>query len=140
MTMVTAPVSYGVPAAATATSSETDTDQNPLDKNAFLLLLVTELQNQDPMEPMKDREFIAQMAQFSSLEQMQNLNATMDSLRLMEAASQAASLIGRQVTLLTSDGSDTISGIVESVHFQEGVPEIVVDGSDYSLGQVMEVR
>ncbi len=47
-----------------------------LDKDAFLQLLVTQLQNQDPLNPMEDREFISQMAQFSSLEQMQNLNDT----------------------------------------------------------------
>ncbi len=50
-----------------------------LDKDAFLRLLVTQLQNQDPLNPMEDREFIAQMAQFSSLEQMQNLNKTLES-------------------------------------------------------------
>lgn len=47
---------------------------NDLDKDAFLRLLVTQLRSQDPLSPMEDREFIAQMAQFSSLEQMQNLN------------------------------------------------------------------
>ncbi len=51
-------------------------ESNDLDKDAFLKLLVTQLQNQDPLSPMEDREFIAQMAQFSSLEQMQNLNET----------------------------------------------------------------
>ncbi|MDR5658265.1 flagellar hook capping FlgD N-terminal domain-containing protein [Serpentinicella sp. ANB-PHB4] len=52
------------------------TFNNDMDKDAFLKLLVTQLQNQDPLSPMEDREFIAQMAQFSSLEQMQNLNET----------------------------------------------------------------
>lgn len=49
---------------------------NDLDKDAFLRLLTTQLSNQDPLNPMEDREFIAQLAQFSSLEQMQNLNKT----------------------------------------------------------------
>ena len=54
--------------------AQQSTRNNDLDKDAFLRLLVTQLRSQDPLSPMEDREFIAQMAQFSSLEQMQNLN------------------------------------------------------------------
>ncbi|MFA5575807.1 MAG: flagellar hook capping FlgD N-terminal domain-containing protein [Tissierellaceae bacterium] len=53
------------------------TTKNDLDKEAFLRLLTVQLSNQDPLNPMEDREFIAQLAQFSSLEQMQNLNKTL---------------------------------------------------------------
>lgn len=52
---------------------------NDLDKNAFLRLLTIQLSNQDPLNPMEDREFIAQLAQFSTLEQIQNLNTTISS-------------------------------------------------------------
>jgi len=53
--------------------------RNDLDKDAFLRLLTTQLSNQDPLNPIEDREFIAQLAQFSSLEQMVSLNKTLDS-------------------------------------------------------------
>lgn len=55
----------------------TNKPKNDLDKDAFLRLLTTQLSNQDPLNPIEDREFIAQLAQFSSLEQMQNLNKSL---------------------------------------------------------------
>lgn len=55
-----------------------DETKNDLDKDAFLRLLTTQLANQDPLNPIEDREFIAQLAQFSSLEQMQSLNKNME--------------------------------------------------------------
>lgn len=57
-----------------------DSHNNDLDKDAFLRLLTTQLANQDPLNPIEDREFIAQLAQFSSLEQMQNLNKNVEKL------------------------------------------------------------
>lgn len=62
----------------TNNKTQDNKSKNNLDKDAFLRLLTTQLANQDPLNPMEDREFIAQLAQFSSLEQMQNLNKTID--------------------------------------------------------------
>ncbi|MDD4048304.1 MAG: flagellar hook capping FlgD N-terminal domain-containing protein, partial [Clostridia bacterium] len=63
---------------STTTTNQNITKNNMLDKDAFLKLLVTQLQNQDATNPVDDKEFIAQMAQISSLEQMQNLNQTFE--------------------------------------------------------------
>jgi flagellar basal-body rod modification protein FlgD len=76
-----------------------------LGKNDFLNLLVTQMQYQDPLEPMKNEEFVAQLAQFSSLEQLTNLNTTMNQNNLLEQSinnSQAVNLIGKNITVMGS--------------------------------------
>ena len=73
-----------------------------LDKDSFMLLLVTQFKYQDPLNPMEDQEFISQMAQFSSLEQLMNLNTSMESLTTAtnnEQMINATSYIGKQVTV-----------------------------------------
>lgn len=74
--------------------------QNALGKDAFLRILVTQMKNQDPMEPLKDTEFIGQMAQFSSLEQLTNLNDTMNQFmggQGKQTLADHADLIGNKV-------------------------------------------
>ncbi|MDV2685433.1 flagellar hook assembly protein FlgD [Alkalihalophilus lindianensis] len=76
------------------------TGQSGLGKDDFLKLLITQLQNQDPSNPMDDREFIAQMAQFSSLEQMTNMNTTIQKFvdtQTSQSLVQFSELIGKEV-------------------------------------------
>ena len=99
---------------ASATSSSDN--KNTLDKDAFLKLLVTQMQYQDPMEPTSNTEYMSQMAQFSSVEQMQNLSATITS-------GQALSLTGQYVILNVPDAAGNInqvSGLVDYVTVQDG--------------------
>lgn len=114
-----------------------------LGKDDFLKLLVTELANQDPLQPMDNKDFIAQMAQFSSLEQMNNvatsvndLNTSMTSYFQQGLLSQGAALIGKQVSGMDTDGKTVISGKVDSVKWLDGNPQLNLlqtDGSYKTL-------
>ena len=78
----------------------TEADNSSLGKDAFLQILITQLQNQDPTSPMDDKEFISQMAQFSSLEQMQNMTKAMESLLDSQKQTQLmsyTSFVGKEV-------------------------------------------
>jgi len=111
---------------------------NDLDKNAFLKLLITELRNQDPLSPTDDKEFIAQLAQFSSLEQMQQVNKAMEAFVSNQVAFQAAGLLGRTVSATASDGS-AISGKVDSVRFEKGTPILKVGDAEVPLENIMSI-
>ena len=84
-------------------------------KDSFLKLLVTELTHQDPTQPMQDREFIAQMAQFSSLEQMSNMNTQMKSLTMNAKSSEAYNLLGKKVQGLDPETGYTVEGTVSHI-------------------------
>jgi flagellar basal-body rod modification protein FlgD len=113
-----------------------DRTNKPMGKDEFLKILVTQLQYQDPLNPVDDTEFIAQMAQFSALEQMQNLNTTF-------TMSQALSLIGKDV-IAKIGGSETgeiqyITGTVESVYSGGGTPYLRIGEYYVHLDAVDEV-
>jgi flagellar basal-body rod modification protein FlgD len=87
---------------------------NELGKDAFLKLLIAELSNQDPLNPMSDREFIAQMAQFSTLEQMTNMTKALEGLSSMEPYS-AVNYVGKLVAFDYTADDGTVSGIADVV-------------------------
>ncbi len=111
-------------------------DTGDLGKDDFLNLLVTQLRYQDPLNPTDDKEFIGQMAQFSSLEQMQNLNTSF-------TATKAYSLIGKSVIANVTDETTKevteISGDVSSVNYSGGKYYVVVDGTEVSVDDVVKV-
>ena len=111
--------------------------KNFLDKNDFLKILLTQLTHQDPTQPMEDKEFVAQMAQFSSLEQMSNMNTEIGRILSLMAKSQAVALLGRTVEIL--EGNKSIEGTVDEVSGDE-YPQILVNGVFYDASHVISVR
>lgn len=113
-----------------------------LGKDAFLKLLIAQLKNQDPMKPMEDKEFIAQLAQFSSLEALQGLEQRIDSMLVSQAVDQAAGLMGKrvEVEITGTDGStQTHSGTVSEMRVVAGVPKLLVGDREVFLSQVTRV-
>jgi len=111
-------------------------------KDQFLKILITQLQNQDPAAPMQDREFIAQMAQFSSLEQMMNMTKEIQDLR--QSLGIASGMIGREVTWLTYDESGEVTGentgVVEGIVIKEGAQYAEIGGQQIAVGDIVGMR
>lgn len=109
---------------------------NVLGKDDFLKLLITQLQHQDPLEPMEDQDFIAQIAQFSSLEQMQNLNNSF-------SYSMGFSLMGKYISATIADEKTgkvrLVEGEVSAVRSEAGVVYLVVDGEDVPIDKINNV-
>ena len=108
---------------------EVKSTKDGMDKEAFLQLLVAQMQYQDPLEPTSNTEYISQYAQFSQVEQMQNLAATSE-------LSRATSLVGQEVYVKTtgSDGEPKyVYGKVDYVAFENGKAYLSIDESLYSL-------
>jgi flagellar basal-body rod modification protein FlgD len=106
-------------------------------KEEFLKILITQLSHQDPTQPMQDKEFISQMAQFSSLEQMTNVSAEISKVAALLTKGQAVSLLGRMVEVVA--GSQVVEGRVDEVSGGD-YPQILVNGLFYDASQVQRVR
>lgn len=114
-----------------------------LGKDDFLKLLTVQLRNQDPLQPMDNSAFIAQMAQFSSLEQMNNVSKSMDSLSTsmfnfaqQASLTQGAAMIGKWVGGINMDGGTPMEGIVEGMKWLDGNPTVQIRKSDGTLADL----
>ncbi|MCL2138050.1 MAG: flagellar hook assembly protein FlgD [Treponema sp.] len=110
--------------------------QQSLGKNDFLKLLLTQLSYQDPLSPVEDKEFIAQMAQFSTLEQMTSMSADFSKLTSMVSGSEAVQSLGKNVEVI--EGEEVIQGAVKAVTRGE-IPMVLVNGSYYNWNLVNKV-
>jgi flagellar basal-body rod modification protein FlgD len=117
-----------------------------LDQAAFMELLVTQLENQDPLEPMNNENFIAQLASFSSLEQLESLNGNImamialnQSNALLAQMTQGSALIGKQVSWIDPVSGASSIGTVDSVKIEQGIAFLSIDGEAVPMVNVTEI-
>jgi len=124
-----------ISAASTTTTGTAQAAQKAqVDYDAFLKLLVAELENQDPTKPMESSEFVAQLATFSGVEQSIQTNTKLDAILAGNVLGQAGTMIGRTVT------AGDISGVVDSVAIEGGSASLVLDdGRRVALSSVSGV-
>jgi flagellar basal-body rod modification protein FlgD len=117
-------------AAAPAAATQAENSKGAsLGKDDFLKLFVAQLQHQDPMNPMQDGEFMGQMAQFSTLEQITNMATANTAMADNLTFSKSVSLIGRTVTYTDAE-EQTHTGTVDRVTTTDGKPALTVGGID----------
>lgn len=125
-------------------NTASNVQQATLGQDDFLKILLTQLQFQDPLKPMDNQQFIAQMAQFTTLEQTKEINDQMGAILSMQSTNQSVGLIGKTVEVNTSSGSQV--GVVGTVTFQNGAPQLTVTTSNnavltnINLSQITVIR
>ena len=129
--MPVSPVNSTNSSSSAAAQLQAQLPQQTLTQEDFLQLLVAQLSQQDPLNPVSDTDFAAQMAQFSALEESQEMEQNMASI-------QANGMLGQTVQLQTAQGA-LASGVVTGVVYQAGVPSVVVNGQSYPLNQIVSV-
>lgn len=115
-----------------SSTTATSAAKASVDYQSFLKLLVAEMKNQDPTQPMDSTQYIAQLASFSQVEQSIQVNSKLDSLLQLSQLSQASSIIGKTVT----SGDKTVSGVVNSVQLtSQGLVALLDTGDKLLVGE-----
>jgi flagellar basal-body rod modification protein FlgD len=115
-------------------------DRTRLTSDQFLKLLITEVQNQNPLDPLKDTEFAAQLAQFSTVEGVDQLNSSFADLLLVQQLSQGASLIGKTVLYGPAGATSLKTGTIDAAQVQNGKLQLLIGGTLVPLDQVQAVE
>ena len=128
----------------TGTSTNTDNNNIPvptsqmLSQQDFLNLLVTQMTAQDPLKPTDSQDLLSQMTQFSTLNANNTMQTQLANMQLSQQFSEAGSLLGKQVTLQL-DSKTTAQGTVTGIDTSANVPQIVVNGTSYTLDKVISI-
>jgi flagellar basal-body rod modification protein FlgD len=130
----------GIGIVSSGSSSTQASATSTLTQQDFLSILLTQLQFQDPLKPMDDEQFVAQLAQFSALEINTESSAKLDTLISFASVNQGVNLLGHTVTINSSQagisGTSSSSGTVSAVDFSKGEPLLTVTTSSATLTSV----
>ncbi|MES4793372.1 MAG: hypothetical protein C4321_10710 [Chloroflexota bacterium] len=124
--------------ATSATSGASDFPSTEMGRQDFLQLLTLQLRNQDPLDPVDNREFIAQMAQLSALEATTKLSGQMQNMVLAQQQTQAVQMVGRDVKYLDSEGQSQ-QGKVSGVRLDSAPPLLVINDKEVPITWVQTV-
>lgn len=116
------------------------TPNRTLGQDDFFKLIAAQFSYQDPLNPQKDTDFIAQMAQFNTLDQTRLMQADLSGLRSQFKGLQANQFLGQWVSLQDPATKTTVEGVVTEVRFNGGDPQVVVDDVPYDLSRVTMLR
>jgi len=135
----------GIGATDTSTTSSSTTSAansndalSNLDLNQFLKLMITELQNQDPLNPMDNDKILAQIGEMRQISSSDKLGKTLDSVLLGQNLSSASAMLGKKVNAL-SDDAKPVSGVVNRVSVSGGVPKLHIGDATVSLSNVSDI-
>ena len=137
-TTPTSPTSSGANAANTTSSATGTNALQSISVSDFTQMLVTELQNQDPTQPMSNTDLMNQISQIQAIDTNQQLTSTLQSVALGQSIASAGSLIGATVTGTDSSGN-TVSGMVSSVSIANGSAMLNVGSSTLSLNNITQI-
>ncbi len=135
--METLPIGRQLPANATNGGLS---DQSRLSEQDFLMLLVAQLRNQNPMEPQSDTDFVTQLSQFDQVASLKKLNDTLTDLTSLSLLGQASGMLGREVSATLEGEEEPIVGLVESVQINGDEALLVVNGRLIPVQAVQAVR
>ncbi|HEX7650899.1 MAG TPA: flagellar hook capping FlgD N-terminal domain-containing protein [Noviherbaspirillum sp.] len=129
---------------ATAAAGASSSQVGNLGIQDFLKILTSQLNNQDPLKPVDNQEFIAQIAQFTTLEQSRQLNDKISQLLTQQSTTQSVGMLGKTVDVSSNSGN--VTGTVVAISFNAGTPQLSVHTTsgntvtDVSLSQVTSIR
>lgn len=126
--------------ASSTASSATSTGTNAKSSTSFIELLLSQITNQNPMEPMDNATMVTQLAQFEMVEKMDNLDENINSMMVYQNMMNSVNMMGKNVTINNPDTGETVTGKVDSIVVQNGFPQIVVNGKSYDFSLVTKVE